>query len=93
MKTVTVEWLDSHVESEWRPSHDIRRRAEFEDALRNFTVGYLLLDEDGYVLVASTQTPSSEHEPALYGNTTQIPRSAVISVRELKTGRTLYRAA
>lgn len=82
-RLVVVEWIDSHVDQEWRTLEDIRDTADYEDSLRNFTAGYLLLDEAGYLLVASTRTPSSERDPVLYGNTTQIPRVAVVAVRDL----------
>lgn len=87
MRLVVVEWLDSMTESEWRPLDDLRRKAEDANSLNNATVGYLLLDEPGYVLVASTATPGVDGGKPIYGNTTQIPRCAIVAVRSLTVGR------
>jgi hypothetical protein len=67
------------VESDWFTFATLRDRAAHEHALSNFTVGYLVLDEPEYVLLAQTMTPGVDGEP-LYGNVTQIPRCAIRSV-------------
>jgi hypothetical protein len=87
MRLVQVEWLDSMAESEWQSLADLQRKAEAANSLNNTTVGYLLLDEPGYVLVASTETPGVDGGRPIYGNTTQIPRCAVVAVRSLTVGR------
>lgn len=84
---VQVDWLDSMVESTWESLDDIRRRADDANSLNNTTVGFLLLDEDGYLLIASTATPGVDGGKPTYGNTTHIPRAAVVSVRSLTVGR------
>lgn len=87
MRLVVVEWLDSMTESEWQPLVDLRRKAEDANSLNNATAGYLLLDEPGYVLIASTATPGVDGGKPIYGNTTQIPRCAIVAVRSLTVGR------
>lgn len=87
MRLVSVEWVDSMTESEWQSLADLRRKSEDANALNNTTIGFLLLDEPGYVLVASTATPGVDGGKPIYGNTTQIPRCAVVAVRSLTVGR------
>lgn len=87
MKLVQVEWLDSMVEAEWQSFDDLRRKADESNSLFNTTNGYLLLDEDGYVLIAQTATPGVDGGKPTYGNTTQIPRCAVVAIRSLTVGR------
>lgn len=87
MRLVQVEWLDSMAETEWQSLDDLRRKADDANSLNNTTIGYLLLDEDGYVLIASTATPGVDGGKPTYGNTTQIPRCAVVAIRSLTVGR------
>lgn len=84
---VQVEWLDSMVEAEWSSLDDLRRKADDANSLNNVTVGHLLIDEDGYVLLAQTATPGVDGGKPTYGNTTQIPRVAIVAVRSLTVGR------
>lgn len=87
MKLVQVDWFDSMVEAEWQSLDDLRRKADESNSLLNTTNGYLLLDEDGYVLLAQTATPGVDGGKPTYGNTTQIPRCAVVAIRSLTVGR------
>jgi hypothetical protein len=84
---VSVEWVDSMVEPDWQSLDDLRRKSEDANALNNVTVGHLLLDEPGYVLIASTATPGVDGGKPTYGNTTQIPRCAIVAVRSMTVGR------
>lgn len=87
MVLVAVEWLDSMVESDWQSLADIRRQSDDANSLNNTTLGYLLLDEPGYVVIASTETPGVDGGKPTYGNTTQIPRCSIVAVRTLTVGR------
>lgn len=84
---MAVEWVDSMVESDWQSLDDLRRKSDDANALNNVTVGHLLLDEPGYVLVASTATAGVDGGKPTYGNSTQIPRCAIQAVRLMIVGR------
>lgn len=87
MKVVQVEWLESMAETDWQSLDDLRRKADDANALHNTSIGHLLIDEDGYVLLAQTVTPGVDGGKPMYGNTTQIPRCAIVSVRSVTVGR------
>lgn len=85
MKRVEVSWIDSAGNSGWRDLDDVLREAG-NDPLQCWTCGYLLEDNDEYVLVALNRTvhPDGSKTRESVGDTIQIPRVAVSQIRYLR---------
>ncbi len=81
---VEVRWVDSHTDNDWKTLTEARAVAGEEVAVVVRTVGYLVLDEPGYVLVASSYSPPTSDADLLVNCTTQIPRSALLGVTVLE---------
>jgi len=75
-----VEWLDSISEGRWNDLETVLREATPE-AMRHRSVGYLLAKTKNHVLLAGSLGDDS----AMVADTMQIPRKAVLSIRELST--------
>ena len=82
-KLVLVEWVDSNGGGGWDEPKTVLRNAE-ENTLGCETVGWLLAENDRYLLVASSRTTSSDKQVR---DAMQIPRCAVLRVRTLTPGR------
>jgi hypothetical protein len=79
VRKVEVEWLDSIGQGRWRDRDEVLRAAEDEPLLHH-SCGYLIAENDRYVLLALNLHGSGD----IVGDTIQIPRVAVLSVEELK---------
>lgn len=84
---VSIEWVDSSAHGEpWDNLADTKRRvANYPAALRCYSVGYLVIDEDKTVTIAHsyTLTESGAELAEICGGLT-IPRAAVTKLRKLK---------
>jgi hypothetical protein len=87
-KLVEVRWVDSHVDADWQGIDTAARVSAESHALSLSTTGYLIVDADDYVLVASSFAPMPSGKP-IVGCTTQIPRCAI---EKLTTVRAAPRA-
>ena len=81
MKRVEVEWLDSICEGSWHRRDDVIREATRE-AMLHRSIGYLVHENDEMVLLAGSRGESG----VMVSDTMQIPRVAVLTVRELRRG-------
>lgn len=80
---VEIEWVDSHIESEWISLKDAKEKADHKDSMTMLTSGYLVADELSYLMVAGTVSIGID-EPDLVNGTMQIPRSAVVKLEQLR---------
>lgn len=83
-RLVLVEWLDSDGNGGWRSIDDATREAA-GDPLTCESAGWILEETDRYLLLAAARSTGRRVE--LVADTTQIPRVAIVAVRELKPGR------
>lgn len=79
---VEVEWLDSQSDGRWQALPDALRAAEADDLLHR-SIGFLIDDNERYVLLAASHREEREGEPVMVADVLQIPRPAVLSVRTL----------
>ena len=79
MRVVEIEWVDSVSEGRWNDKDEALRIATLE-AMLHRSVGYLLREDDDMVLIAGSR---SENEYNVC-DTMQIPKVAVLSMRDLK---------
>lgn len=87
MKLVQVDWVDSQSDGSWQYVAEARRAASEDPLLRCTSVGYVVADDDDYMLLAMGQShPVGEAKP-LVSNTIQIPRCSITAVRALSIGR------
>lgn len=87
-QVVLVEWEDCHTDNDWKSIDQIERIADEKNALLMLSVGYLLLDKEDYVVIASTfSEPTSSETKALANGTTQIPRSAIRKMTKIPNAR------
>jgi len=77
---VEVEWLDSVSEGRWSDLETVMREATY-DAMCHRTTGYLLVKNKDFVLLAGSRGDDSE----MVADLMQIPRRAVLNIRELST--------
>lgn len=82
-RLVEVVWLDSSSDSGWRSAAEALRAAREDSALEHRSVGYELADEPAFVLLTMSWRPPSEDDHAMVSDTLQIPRPAILEVREL----------
>lgn len=88
-KLVEVEWVDSHVDSDWQNIDTVKRVSAESHALSLHTTGYLIVDSDAHVVIASSYAPMPS-DKAIVGCTTQIPRCAIehmTTIRAAPRGR------
>jgi len=81
VEIVEVEWLDSVGDHAWTDLADARREAA-DESMRQRSVGWLLADEPGYLLLALSRSESWSQVDL----TLQIPRGCVERVRVLRRG-------
>lgn len=78
MKRVEVEWLDAVSEGRWH-GRDAAIREATRDSMLHRSVGYLVHEDIEMVLLAGSRSESGDS----IADTMQIPRVAVIDMREL----------
>ncbi|HKE76651.1 MAG TPA: hypothetical protein VKB57_23740 [Acidimicrobiales bacterium] len=78
---VEVVWHDSVGEHQWLDLEDARRSAR-DDGMLQRSVGWLLADEPGYLLLALSRSESWEQVDL----TLQIPRGCIVRSRVLRHG-------
>lgn len=83
MRLVEVEWLDSMSEGGWMRADEARRRATV-DAMAHRTVGYVIDENDHSLLLAMGRSNEGDEDSRLVHDTMQIPRVAILTVRDLK---------
>jgi len=80
---VRVTWRDSIIlEFQWRSVNFYKDRAKELGAIEHSTVGYLVDENDDYVLVSLCMRPDGAMMEAI-----TIPRLAIIEMVELEIGR------
>lgn len=79
MRRVEIEWLDSISEGRWNDREQIERQANRANMLHR-SVGYLLMDNDDFVLLAGSRGETNEN----YADTMQIPKVAVLAIHDLR---------
>lgn len=86
-RMVEVDWLDSQGDSSWQSVSSALADAE-DDTLLHHSVGYLLAENDRYVLLAQSVNDGDDEDRrrTMVADTLQIPRAVVLEVRDL-TGR------
>ena len=78
-RIVEVEWLDAMSEGRWMDTETAISRATREVMLHR-SVGYLIHETDDLILLAGSRGETSEN----VADTMQIPRVAVLAVRDLR---------
>ena len=79
MKKVEVEWLDSISEGRWYGKDAVIAEATRE-AMVHRSLGYLLHENEDMVLLAGSRSETG----VMVCDTMQIPRVAVLTMRELR---------
>lgn len=79
MKRVQVTWTDSITDGGWVEREAAIQRAEQPDVMNCESVGFLLADEPGYLLLATTHMRDGD----MVQGVLQIPRVAVTAVRPI----------
>jgi hypothetical protein len=80
VRRVQVEWVDSVSDDGWVVREDAVTRAAKEGMLDCVSVGMLLDETEEYVLLATSHMRDGD----LVQGCLQIPRAAVLSVKELR---------
>ena len=60
MRRVEIEWLDSISEGRWNSLDNIEREAT-RDAMCHRSIGYLIIDNDDFVLIAGSREIGRAH--------------------------------
>lgn len=79
---VEVEWIDSESQSSWHPLAQALAEAEPEPLHRS--CGYLLADNERYVLLAMNYRDADEAQSAMVADTMRFPREVVRGVHRLR---------
>jgi len=82
VEIVEVQWLDSVGGSEWETLEDARKEAA-EDSMLHRSVGWLIADEPGYLVLALSRRESW----SWVDHTLQIPRGAIVRTKVLRRGQ------
>lgn len=83
MKLVEVEWVDSMGEGGWARADEARRRATLETLIHR-TVGYVIDESEHSLLLAMGRSNEGDEDSRLVHDTMQIPRVAILTIRDLK---------
>lgn len=86
MKLVHVSWVDSGCEQGWQLAKDALRLAD-ENPLLCETVGWVLADNERYLLLVPNRTPGRGEASDMVCDAMQIPVEAIREVRTLSIGR------
>jgi len=79
---VEVEWIDSESNSSWMSLRQALTEADPES--RHRSCGYLLIENDRYILLALSYRPADEWQNEYVADTLRIPRVAVVTMHRLQ---------
>jgi hypothetical protein len=82
VKRIEVEWIDSGGNFPWRTAEEAIREAR-EDDMACLTCGYLVEDNDRYLLVALNRQAKTTYRKEMVGDTIQIPKTAIQTIVDL----------